>query len=186
RGAGGRGAGARLHPDARPATICYACTSGSIVIGPERVKAEIKRGAPNSLPTTLVSGVVAALRAVGAKRLAVATPYIDEINESERKFLVDEGFDVVAMSGLQVVDGEAMGRISPDYLRDFALSLDRPDADAIFVSCSALRTIDVLQEIEDHAQKPVISSNQAMMWHCLRLAGVKDALPKLGRLFQHS
>lgn len=178
-------AAAILQPDARLATICYACTSGSIVIGPERIKAEIKRGAPASTPTTLVSGAVAALRAVGARRIAVATPYIDEINSLEQAFLEREGFEIVALGGLQVVDGEAMGRIAPGYIRDFALSLDRPEADAIFVSCSAIRTIDVLQEIEDRAGKPVVSSTQAMMWHCLRLAGVKDVIPTLGSLFRH-
>lgn len=177
-------AAAILQPDARPSTICYACTSGSIVIGPERIKAEIKRGAPASTPTTLVSGVVAALRAVGAKRLAVATPYIDEINRLEADFLRREGFEIAGIEGLQVVDGAAMGRIAPGYIRDFALGLDRPDADAIFVSCSAIRTIDVLQEIEDRVGKPVISSNQAMMWHCLRLAGIDDAIANFGSLFQ--
>lgn len=177
-------AAAILQPDARPATICYACTSGSIVIGPERIKAEIKRGAPASTPTTLVSGAVAALRAVGARRIAVATPYIDEINRLEADFLGREGFEIAAIEGLQVVDGEAMGRIAPGYIRDFAISIDRPDADAIFVSCSAIRTIDVLQEIEDRVGKPVICSNQAMLWHCLRLAGVMDAIPNLGSLFR--
>jgi len=176
-------AAAILQPDAKPATICYACTSGSIVMGPDRIRAEIARGAPSSQATTLVSGVLAALRAVGAKRIAVGTPYIDEINRLEADFLRREGFEIAAMEGLQIVDGEAMGRIPPGYIRDFALGLDRPDADAIFVSCSAIRTIDVLQEIEDRVGKPVIASNQAMMWHCLRLAGVKDAIPGFGQLF---
>ena len=95
-----------------------------------------------------------------------------------------KGFDVLDIQGLNVEDGEAMGRITRECLRDFALGIDRPDADAIFVSCGGIRTIDVLQEIEDAAGKPVVCSNQAMMWDCLRRAGIEDHFEGYGRLFE--
>jgi maleate isomerase len=77
-----------------------------------------------------------------------------------------------------------MVRVTPDYIRDLAISVDRPDADAIFVSCGALRTVDVIDEIEAATGKPCVASNQAMLWHCLRLAGIDDRLEGLGRLFR--
>jgi maleate isomerase len=173
-----------LQPGLRPDVVCYACTSGSIVIGEERVMAEIKRGAPWAEPTALVTGVVNALRSLDARKIVVATPYLDEINSMELDFLTDKGFEVLDIQGLNVEDGEAMGRITRDCLKDFALSVDRPDADAIFFSCGGIRTIDVLQEIEDAAGKPVVCSNQAMMWDCLRRAGIPDRIEGYGRLFE--
>ena len=92
------------------------------------------------------------------------------------------GFEVLDIQGLNVEDGEAMGRITRECLKDFALSVDRPDADAIFVSCGGIRTIDVLQEIEDAAGKPVVCSNQAMMWDCLRRAGIADRIARQSQI----
>jgi maleate isomerase len=168
----------------RPDVVCYACTSGSIVIGEDRVMAEIKRGAPWAKPCCLVTGVVNALRSLEARKIVVATPYLDEINATEADFLTAKGFDVLDIQGLNVEDGEAMGRITPEFLKEFALSVDQPDADAIFVSCGGIRTIDVLQEIEGAAGKPVVCSNQAMMWDCLRRAGITDRIEGYGRLFE--
>ena len=173
-----------LQPGVPPDVVCYACTSGSIVLGEDRVMAEIKRGAPWAEPATLVTGVVNALRCLEARKIVVATPYLDEINAMEADFLVDKGFDVLDIQGLNIEDGEAMGRITRDCLRDFALSVDRPDADAIFFSCGGIRTIDVVQEIEDAAGKPVVCSNQAMMWDCLRRAAIADRIEGYGRLFE--
>ncbi len=172
-----------LQPQAQPDVVCYACTSGSIVIGEERVRDEISKGAPGSKPSTLVTGAVNALRRVGAKKIVVATPYLDEINALEAVYFKQKDFDVLDIQGLNVEDCEILGRISSSFIRDFALSLDRPDADAIFVSCGGIRTLDVLQEIEDAAGKPVICSNQAMMWDCLRRANIDDVIEGYGRLF---
>jgi maleate isomerase len=172
-----------LQPDAPPDVIAYACTSGSIVIGEDRVVEEIRRGAPWAQATTLVTGVVNGLRALGARRIVVATPYLDEINTLEAGHLAARGFDVLDIQGLNIADGAQMGLIAPDYLVEFALSVDRPDAEAIFVSCGGIRTIDVIEEIERRAGKPVVASNQAMMWDCLRRAGIDDAIEGYGRLF---
>jgi maleate isomerase len=75
-----------------------------------------------------------------------------------------------------------MGLIAPEYLVEFALSVDQPEADAIFVSCGGMRTIDVIDEIEQKAGKPVVASNQVMLWGCLRRAGIDDRIVGYGRL----
>ena len=75
-----------------------------------------------------------------------------------------------------------MVRVAPDYIAEFALAQDHVDADAIFVSCGALRTLDVIGEIERRAGKPAVCSNQAMIWDCLRLAGINDRIEGYGRL----
>lgn len=177
---------ATLLPDGSLDVVCYACTSGSLIIGEERVAAELRKGAPGAKPTSLISGVIRALRAVGARRLAIATPYLDEINEREAVYLEKAGFQVMSITGLDLERDSDMVRVAPSYIAEFALSIDREDADAIFVSCGALRTLDVVGEIEAKAGKPVIASNQAMIWDTLRLAGVGDRFEGYGRLLATS
>ncbi len=175
-------AAAGLAPNADLDVICYACTSGSVVIGEDEVCRQLQAGNPTAQPTTLVSGVFAALDALGAKRVVVGTPYLDDINRIESDYMRAKGYDVLDLQGLNITNDSDMVRVTPDYLRDFAISLDRPDADAIFISCGALRTIDVVEEIEAATGKPCVTSNQAMLWHCLRLAGIEDRIEGMGRL----
>ena len=174
---------ATLLPDGSLDVVCYACTSGSLVIGEDRVFAELKKGAPGAKSTSLITGVMRALRTVGARKIVVATPYLDEINEREAVYMHKAGFEILDIAGLNLERDSDMVRVAPDYVTEFALSLDRPDADAIFVSCGALRTLDVVAEIEARAGKPVIASNQAMIWDTLRLAGISDRIEGYGQLF---
>ena len=179
-------AASRIQPDTRPDVISYSCTSGSIVIGEQAVMREIKKGAPYSRPMTLVTGVVDALRELGAKRLVVGTPYLDEINTVEAEFLHQKGFEVLDIQGLNLETGISFGQVMPGYWKKFALEIDRPDADVIFLSCGGIRSLEVAEEIENMAGKPVITSNQAQMWSCLRRAGIKDEVSGFGQIFSKS
>ena len=173
-----------LLPDGSLDVVCYACTSGSLVIGEERVAAELRKGAPHAKATSLITGVIHALRAVGAKRIVVGTPYLDEINEREAAYLEKAGFEVLSITGLNLEKDSDMVRVAPDYIAEFASSLDSSQADAIFISCGALRTLDVIGQIEQRINKPAIASNQAMIWHTLRLAGISDRIGGYGRLLR--
>ena len=172
-----------LAPNADLDVICYACTSGSVVMGEDNVVRELAKGAPRAQATTLVSGVFAGLDAVHARRVVVTTPYLDEVNRIEADYMRERGYEVLDIQGLNITLDSDMVRVAPSYIRDFAISIDRPDADAIFVSCGALRTMEVIEEIEAATGKPCVASNQAMLWHCLRLAGIDDRIDGLGELF---
>ena len=173
---------ASLLPDGSLDVVCYACTSGSLVIGEERVFAELNRGAPKAKATSLITSVIRALNQVQARRIVVATPYLDEVNQREVDYLEQAGFEVISLCGLNLERDSDMVRVVPDYITEFALAQDHPDADAIFISCGALRTLDVIGEIESRAGKPAICSNQAMIWDCLRLANIEDRFEGYGRL----
>lgn len=164
--------------------VAYVCTSGSIVIGEERVAAELARGQPEARTTSLVTCVVAALHALGMHRLVVGTPYLDEINWLEADFLTRHGFDVLAITGMQIESGQDMCRVDPDDLITYALEIDRPEADGIFLSCTGLRTLEVIDEIERRTGKPVVGSNQALAWRMLRMIGVDDRIEGYGRLMR--
>lgn len=171
-----------LLPDGTLDVIAYACTSGSLVVGEENVFAELNKGAPGAKATSLITGVIRALKTVGAKRIVVGTPYLDEINVRQADYLAKAGFEVLSITGMNLEFDSEMVRVAPDYIKEFALSLDRPDADAIFISCGALRSLDVIGAIEEAAGKPAICSNQAMIWDTLRLAGIEDRFEGYGRL----
>ena len=176
-------AASRIQPEIKPDVISYCCTSGSIVIGEDKVCAEIKRGAPYATAMTLVSGVVAALNHLQAKKIVIGTPYLDEINIVEKNFFENKGFDVLDIQGLNLGNGIEFGKITPDYIKDFALSIDQKEAEVIFLSCSGIRSLDIIEEVEATTGKPVITSNQAQMWYALRTAGVNDKLSGFGRIF---
>lgn len=176
-------AASRIQPDTKPDVVSYSCTSGSIVIGEDRIFAEIRKGAPWAQPMCLVTGVVDALRELGVRKLVVGTPYLDEINTAEAEFLVGKGFEVLDIQGLNLTTGLEFGRVTPAYLKKFALEIDQPEADAIFLSCGGIRSLEVVEEIEQAAGKPVITSNQAQFWSCLRRAGIPDKLTGFGTIF---
>ncbi len=176
-------AASRLQPDAKPAVISYSCTSGSIVCREENVFREIRKGAPWAQPMSIVTGVIDALREVGAQRIVVGTPYLDDINTAEAEYLTAAGFEVLDIQGLQLSTGLEFGQVEPSYWKEFALEIDQPDADAIFLSCGGIRSLEVVEAIEQAAGKPVITSNQAQFWSCLRRAGIMDELQGFGQLF---
>jgi maleate isomerase len=179
-------AAARLQPDVKPDVISYHCTSGSIINGEKRVMDEILKGAPYTKPMTLITAIVDVLHELSIKKLVVGTPYIDEINTVEAEFLTSKGFDVLDIQGLNLKTGIDFGQLTPKYIKDFALEIDHDDADALFLSCSGIRAIEVIQEVEDAIGKPVITSNQAQMWSCLRRAGIQDNIEGYGQIFLRS
>jgi len=177
-------AAATLLPDGSLDVVTYACTSGSLVLGQERVEALLRAGNPQAKPSSIIAAVLRALEAVRARRIVVATPYLDEINTAERDYLAARGFEVLEIQGLNLERDSDMVRVAPGFILEMAAALDRPEADAIFVSCGALRSIDIIEALEARTGKPVVTSNQAMAWDALRLAGIGDRIGGFGRLFQ--
>ena len=109
--------------------VCFACTSASALIGEERVMAELSRGAPNARTTTLITGVIRALRTLQVRRIVVATPYLDEINTLEEKYLQEQEFDILDIQGMNILNGDEMYRVTPDFILEYAMALDRPEAE---------------------------------------------------------
>lgn len=177
-------AAGRILPDDGLDVACFACTSGTVAVGEEATNVELAKGAPGARTTSLAGAVRKALSAMGVRKLVLGSPYSAELNANVARYLGDAGFEVLESHGMDLHFDTQMIRVSPDYIFDFAHAIDRPDADAVLLSCGALRSIDVVDAIEQSLGKPVICSNQAMLWNCLRLAGVADPLPGLGQLLR--
>jgi maleate isomerase len=174
-----------LRPGERIDVVAYGCTSASMVIGPAGVAARVHEGRPDVPVTNPVSAAVAGLGAMGAKRIALLTPYIDEVNQGMRNFFVGQGLEVPVMGSFNHADDNEVARISERSIEDALVELgSHDDVDGVFISCTSLRVCGIVERAEERLGKPITSSNHALAWHALRLAGVDESLDGLGRLFR--
>jgi maleate isomerase len=165
--------------------MVFACTSGSFVGGPgydEKIMARMASLAPGVAVTTTTTASVAGLKEMGVRRLAIATPYTDDVNERLSSYFAGSGFEVLEIEGLGCRHDHDIGWVTPETVYRLARRVDRWEADGVFISCTNLRTAAVLQALEDDLGKPVVSANQASLWHALRIAGVNTAVEGYGRL----
>jgi maleate isomerase len=164
--------------------IVFACTTGSLVHGlgwDRELIARIERA--SGLPaTTTTTAVLAALHAVGATSLAIATPYIDELNAIERRFFMESGFRVAAIAGLSCATDPEIGRLEPEDASALVERVDSTEADTIFISCTNWHCLPAVAPIERRLGKSVVTSNLAGAWAALRQIGIDDTLPGYGRL----
>lgn len=178
---------AKLLAEAPMDVIALGCTSGSFVNGYEYDQNLIKRmteitgGIPS---TTTSTAVVAAFKALGAKKIAIATPYIDEVNIKAKEYFETCGFEVVKLKGLQLLYDTEIDNVDLEHVYKLAKEVDTADADAVAVLCTGIRSVPVLQALETDLGKPVISAIQATFWHCLRIAGVKEKISGFGSLLE--
>ncbi len=164
--------------------IVFACTTGSLVhgIGWDRELIGRIERAGGRPATTTTTAVLAALRAVGATSLAIATPYMDDLNRIERAFFAESGFRVAEIAGLGCATDAEIGRLEPEEAAVLAERVDTPDVDAVFISCTNWHCLPAVASMERRFGKPVVTSNQAGAWAALRRIGIEDAIPGHGRL----
>jgi len=179
----GVAAAAELVASVTPDVVAYACTSGSFVDGVDALARQIDDiRARVGCPVVATSqAMVDALRALGVDRLALATPYLDAVNVAERAFLVAHDFEVVAMHGLGL-SGKAIREVPPERVADLVRVADVPRAQAIFVSCTDFRALEVVDTLERELGKPIVTSNQVTLWAILRALGRTEPVHGFGRL----
>ncbi|MSO65792.1 MAG: decarboxylase [Alphaproteobacteria bacterium] len=168
----------------RVSAIAYACTSSSMACPADKLIGTIERASKAKAIST-AGAILDALRALGLKKIAMASPYLQETNEHEAEFLADHGVTVVAMAGLGLNTPEHVGemsRVPPAKVFELAQSVDRPEAEGILICCTDFNTADVIAPLEAALNKPVISSISATLWRVLRRAGIDDRIPGYGRL----
>lgn len=173
---------ALILPDEPLDVVMYSCTSASVVIGDAEVEAAIRAAKPEAAVVTPTAAAVRGLNALGAKRISILTPYSIETSRPMADYFLALGFDIARFTCLGLTDDREMARITPDEIVAFAKEATAPDCDGLFISCTAVRAAGVVAGIEAAIGKPVVSSNLATAWACLRLCGDAAARPELGRL----
>lgn len=179
---------ARLLRDAGAQAISLMGTSISFYRGAaftEDLRAAMQEA--TGVPcTTMSHAIVAAMRALGMRRVAVATSYIAELNDRLVDYLTHAGFEVTAIRGLSITGVKEVGEVTPQVLFDLSESVFRADAsaDGIFISCGGLLTLDVLKPLEEKLGVPATSSSAAGFWDVVKLAGSDPSAPGFGWLFE--
>ena len=165
--------------------IGYGCTSGSTVIGEQRVCDLIQSHHPTVPTSNPLTAAKAALKRLGIKRLGLVTPYRPDVTELMQARFEEAGIVIKSVGSFYQQDDRVVGRITPDAILDAALTVGRNDlVDGIFISCTSLRAAGIVGQAEAALGKPVTASNHALAWHLLRLAGIRDEVGCFGRLFR--
>lgn len=161
---------------------CTAVSTSDPAMGDQLV-ARIEKAA-NKKAIATSQGLVAALTTLHAKRIVMLTPYPQPVNDAEVRFLNHFGFDVLHEIGLNLPPNISTASVTPEQWLEKAVAMKRPDADAYFLSCTNIRVLTIIEELERRLEAPVITSNQAMLWHCLRESGIKDSVLGYGQLLR--
>ncbi|MCH8809416.1 MAG: aspartate/glutamate racemase family protein [Proteobacteria bacterium] len=179
-------ASARGLASIRIGVLAFGCTSGSFIGGKgyDEKLVRIMEQATGIPATTTTTAVLRALRLFGVRRIALATPYTDEVTGLEARFLADHGFEVTRAQGGGLVEVADMQECEPEVAYARAREVDDDRAEAVFISCTGFRGIEVIEKLEAELGKPVISSNQATFADCLRVLGLRRVQPGFGSLFE--
>ncbi|RZW11079.1 MAG: Asp/Glu racemase [Rhodobacteraceae bacterium] len=171
-------ASADLLPKARSYPVVgYGCTSASSVIGSEKVEELVQRTCAAKVVTNPLRAALAWAGASGVSRLALISPYIEEVNEPLRRAFAEGGITTDVFGTFNQAEEEKVVRISRASVVDAAVRLGSdPAVDGVFLSCTNLRTIDAIPEIEKRLSKPVMSSNRALAWHMKRLEATNSGV----------
>lgn len=179
-------AAASLFPLGAPLdAVGYGCTSGTAQIGVENVADKVRLAAEVTQVTQPLTSVIEACRALGVARVALLSPYVAQVSERLRKVLADAGIETPAFGSFEASTEATVVRISSASIMDAATSLMAgADVDALFISCTNLRTMDVIAPLEAQLGKPVLTSNQVLAWHMMHLSQTTPSDRAPGRLFQ--
>jgi len=172
-----------LLSDAGVDAIAFNCTGASLSDGKEgarRLRDEIAAATGTPATTTILS-VVRALRASGLRRIVHVCPFTAEFGADEAAFLRAEGFEIVESRGLNFTDARLAAKMTPAEIFDIAVQVDRADADGIFLACANIRAMETTPSLQKRLGKPVVTSNQAVIWDLLDMIGHADAPEFLAR-----
>ncbi len=173
-----------LAPITTLKAVCYSCTAATVVIGDDVVREAVQSKLPGVPVVTPTAAAIEAFKALRARRLAVLTPYTIATSRPMAEFFCNNGLEIVNFDCLGIEDDRDMARISHDTILNAAIAADRADADALFVSCTALPALTVIKDIERRIGKPVVTSNQASSWLLTRLGDLSDHRPTgFGKLY---
>lgn len=175
----------QLLTGVKPDVVFYGCTSATLTHGPafdQELAARIK-SLSGAATVTAAGALVHALNTVQATRIGFASPYVPAINDLAVSFLADRGIETVCRSEVpDTLDNDGQGALQPEAVYDLGLAADHPDAEALVLSCTDMRSLEVIPDLEAATGKPVISSNQAMVFQALHLLAWPDRLRGFGGL----
>ena len=179
----------RLIQGAKPDVVFYGCTSATLTHGPDfdRNLAATISAQSGAKTVTAAGALVHAIRALGAHRVAFASPYVPAINDQAIAFLASEGIETVSRADVEgTLDNEGQGAMTPEDVIVLAKRADSTNARAVVLSCTDMRSVEAIDRLERELGKPVVTSNQAMMFQAMEMAGLTEAPTGFGQLFERT
>ena len=174
----------KILPGEKINTVAYACTSGTIAIGEDKVKEKIQLAKPGCYVTTPITSAIKAFNKMNVKKIAVFTPYPESINQTISEYLIKKNIKVISFNTFNLDLDLDFATIDPKYLSETLTKLNMNDADALFVSCTALPALEIIDEVEKKINKPVFSSNQTLIWETVRSVEYKNSIMGYGKLLR--
>jgi Maleate cis-trans isomerase len=174
-----------ILPDQKLDCVAYGCTSGTIAAGFESIYEKVNLAKPNTKVTTPITSAINALRKLKINKISIFTPYTDEINQSVIKYFEEENIEISKLSYFDIASDIDIGRVDPNYLYDVLTKQDLSKSDTLFVSCTALPVLSLINHLEKKLGKLVLSSNQTLIWDTLNQIDYKNKIEGFGELFNN-
>jgi len=175
----------KILPDEKVNTIAYGCTSGTIAIGENNVKEKILSAKPGCYVTTPVTSAIKAFKQMNIKKIALFTPYPDSVNKIILDYFTKKNIEVSSFASLNLNLDSEFANVDPNYILEISSKLETKNADALFISCTALPVLNILDKLEQTIKKPVLSSNQTLIWDTIRSIGYKSPIKGYGKLLEN-
>jgi len=175
-----------ILPNEKIDCVVYGCTSGTIAAGYQSIENKIKKAKPESEVTTPSTASIKALKKLNLNKIAIFTPYPKKLNDEVIDFFKKENFQVTANSYFDIASDIDIGKVDANYLYDVLSKMDLNGADALFISCTALPALSIIDKLEKKLGKIVLSSNQALIWDTLEKIGKNDSINGFGKLFSEN
>ena len=163
--------------------VVYGCTSGTIVSGYDNIKKKINLAKPNTLVTTPSTAALNALKKKNVKKISIVTPYIKSVNDDVVIFFKDNNFEITSNTYFDIESDIDIGRVDQDKLFEILSKIDHKDAEALFVSCTSLPVLNIIERLEKKLGIIVLSSNQALIWETLEYININNSIKGYGSLF---
>ena len=173
-----------ILPGEKIDSIAYGCTSGAVAIGNKRITDAIHKSKAGTYVVTPITAALKAFTNLKVKKIAVLTPYPEQVNKTIFEYLTKHNIGVTSFSSFNLEYDSDIAKVDPKCLIETIDKIDHKDADAVFISCTALRAVEVIDQIEKRISKYVISSNQAIIWDCLRSVNIKNSIDGYGKLLK--
>ena len=175
----------KILPNEKINTIAYGCTSGTIAIGEDKVKEKILLAKPGCYVTTPVTSAIKAFQQMNIKKIALFTPYPDAVNKTILEYFTKKNIEVSSFASLNLNLDTEFANVDPNYILEISSKLETKNADALFISCTALPVLNIIDQLEQKIQKPVLSSNQTLIWDTIRSVRYESPIKGYGKLLEN-
>ena len=175
-----------ILPDEKLDCVVYGCTSGTIAAGYDSIKKKIELAKPGAKVTTPSTAASNALKKLNVSKVAIFTPYSKKLNDEVVDYFKEEDFIVTSNSYFDISIDSDIAKIDPDYLYEVISNMDLGNAEAVFLSCTNLPALSIVDKLEKKLNKIVLCSNQVLIWDTLQSIGKNNSIQGFGKLFSEN